>query len=180
MACTPLALSTKIAHTRGRGAASQSTVGGLTSGVQGETKGAGTRRDEEEEAGDESVNDKEKQEDNDDDQSKSSNEEGKDTPIKPPAVAGIFTEAQAKTNTNEGMEGTADKDELFPCKVDAQQKNMSPGGAHPKGLVLTPAQADQRATGLEREGILVPHRRESIRRCMPRPTGLWSPGCLFP
>ncbi len=44
--------------------------------------------------------------------------ESNDTPSKPPAEAGIPAEAQAKTDTVEGMEGTVDEDELFPCKVD--------------------------------------------------------------
>ncbi len=65
-------------------------------------------------------------------------EESKETSMKPPVKARIPTEAQAKMDTNEGMEGTADGEKLFPHKVDASCKFASLVRAQLKGLGLKP------------------------------------------
>ncbi len=52
--------------------------------------------------------------------------------MKLPAKTYVLTETQVETNTNEGMEGMAECEELFSCKVDAHCKECNPS-AHQTG-----------------------------------------------
>ncbi len=178
MARTMSALSTKTAQTSRRGTVSQHEAGGRSVGVQGETEGAKTRRGEEEEAGEESKEDEEEHKDNK--HSKSSNEESEETPMKPPVKAHIASKTQAKTNTDEGMEGMADNKELFPRKVDVLHKVFKSCERPTEGSRAETCVGQSTSERARAAGTLVPCRQESVRHCMLWHLELWLPGCLFP
>ncbi len=72
-------------------------------------------REEEKETGKESEDDEDKQDKKDEGIDSSSNgiEEKAEFPMKPPAKPKTQTKKHSKVNDNEGMEGTADEENLF-------------------------------------------------------------------
>ncbi len=130
MARSVPAPSTRVARSRGRGAASQGEAERRTVGDQGTSKAAVEGPME---RGDEAKDHKEQDDDNDesrsgDESSSSSGEPSEDDrQLKPPARSKGATKRKPNKDPDEGKEETAD-DIPIPCKMEACCKEREPGG----------------------------------------------------